>query len=256
MRLINLLAIVFLVSACNKSLNTTAWSISEPSKRQIKKQEKLAIKTQKKKCEEDSTLTFIKKDILLGTNQVSISEYFDFLKSYESLYGIDSIKPLLPEGFYIDLLNNDQVKSTAPIKKVPKNGALLFCKWKTDINSFQTFCEEGIIKIGKDSLRLLDNPGFCFKGWKLYDQKIQQESSDANCAYCGCNEYRKVRFEDELYTGAYHIADSTLIQELIRHFTFMDLSAVINDNKSTSNQHIFKNGFRYYFTPPVPVYFF
>ena len=207
--------------------------------------QKKELKRQKRLAKKDSTLTFIKYNLMIGTNKVSRKEYNQFLKSFEKIFGMDSascfkindISSVLPE--YIDNISFSQAKT--------------FCKWKSDKAKYRLLVQEGIIKPNKERPVSSDNIIFkdsinSFENWvKAKENDIFQ---DDNIDLNPCGEFRKVRIFDPITFWEYSILDSTIINSLERNildpFLKEDCHVPINDSNTIKNC-----GFRYVFRPSI-----
>lgn len=91
MKILFALGILLCISCKKEIAYTTGWEISE---KKIAKWDKQRIKEQKNSAQKDPRLTFIAKDFLIGTKQITNGEFKEFLNSYEAIFGKDTLYQL------------------------------------------------------------------------------------------------------------------------------------------------------------------
>lgn len=204
------------------------------------------LKRQKMLAKKDSTLTFIKYNLMVGTNKVSRKEYDQFLISFEKIFGKDSsasyckmenTKSALPK--YINNISFDQAKS--------------FCKWKTDKTIYHILVQEGIIKLPKEQPLSSDNIIFkdsisSFEEW--IKVKKMTVLTGANIDLNSCGELKKVRVFDPISFWEYSVFDSTTMSNLnsnvLEPFLTEECQVEIKGSNTIKNC-----GFRYVFRPSI-----
>lgn len=225
--------------SCRKEITTTAWN---PSEKQLKKWQKPWLKEQKLRAKKDPNLTFITKDFMVGTNLVSNNEFVEFLNSFESIFGFDSLLQLGFDSIQIGSIKNPSHKDAILLNiNLVQVGA--FLHWKTKKAKFEILQREGIIKLTEPYSVGADNyPPIFFENYLKESHQPVVNDEDLGC--CGCGEFRKIRVDDGLPMPKYELMDSLHYQlansVLKKSIIQSTCELLINDSSRIRNC-----GFRY-----------
>jgi len=176
-----------------------SWTINSPEK-----WKKIQIKEQKKQAQMDSSLTFIKHNLMVETKRITRQEYNTFLTSFEIVFGHDSTL-----HYYV---KDEQSELPEYIDNLSLKQAQAFCDWKTQKRNYETLIKEGILTFNNDCIVGCDNWSFKDTTLELWikSQSEARKKFDPNP-----NSYfRKVRIEDSILQWGFSLVDSSSKSEI------------------------------------------